>query len=627
MRSLGFTLLLVFAAAAACVLAGWQWSQGNLNSILGAPPTPVGERIYDSFRAEDVKHIRISTTGNRASFELTDDGWRALTPWNDRMDPRAATAIIGFTLGLRVEDSERLDKIDRTATGLGDTAVTVRLEDADHQPLAKYQLGRATPWMAEFEDQPDPVSTTYIHPLDSNRKRHVYIASGDINSAFKDNLRFLRDHHPFYFNPVLLQKVVIRSPQGDLTLGRETPRSPWRIVKPLDLATDKAAVRTLIEGIYELQAVKVSDRTAVTLPANDSVVKTAQIGIQSFGSETETLLDVYPPEAPEATEVHAVVSDRPDTVFDLPVKPEPGLVSLADLPLTVNELRDPTLTRLNIASLRGILIEPSTGPAITITREPPAPWMASVGDQTFEANEQNLYRLLKAVTETRAIGFESDAATDFSPWGLDKPILTLRFLAADNQALELRFGLDAGGQVFVNRLGTPTVMRVDRSILHEILVRAHEWRHARLWSVNRAHLIGIRRDTGDGEPLLLRYQFLDETWNAERDGKDLTGELDPTRANYLLGVLEGMNVSRWLGTEDDEAAEALMKPSLVLTVTEFVTDDEEEVTGVQDRTVAFAPSEAGDEPAFYFGKLDTEPHYFVIDRAMYRKISISPLDP
>ena len=145
--------------------------------------------------------------------------------------------------------------------------------------------------------------------------------------------------------------------------------------------------------------------------------------------------------------------------------------------------------------------------------------------------------------------------------------------------------------------------------------------------MNRAHLIGIRRDTGDGEPLLLRYQFLDETWNAERDGKDLTGELDPTRANYLLGVLEGMNVSRWLGTEDDEAAGALKKPSLVLTVTEFVTDDDEEVTGVQDPTVSFAPSEAGDEPAFYFGKLDTEPHYFVIDRAMYRKISISPLDP
>lgn len=627
MRSLGFTLFLVLAAAAACVLAGWQWTQGNLDSIFGAPPTPVGERLYDSFSAAEVRHIRISTVDNAASFELTDEGWQALAPWNDRMDPRAATAIIGFTLGLRVEDSAPTDKIDRTATGLAETLVTIRLEGRGHQPLAKYQLGRASPWLAEFDEQPEPVPTVFIHPLDPNRKRHVYIATGDINPTFKDNLRFLRDHHPFYFNPIGLRKIAIRSPQGDLTLGRETPRSPWRIVKPLDLATDKAAIKALIEGLYELQAVKVSDREAVTLPDHDSVVKTAQIAIQSFGSEEETMLDIYPPAAPEATDVRAVVSDRPHTVFDLPVKPEPGLVSLADLPRTVNELRDPTLTRLHIASIGAISIEPATGPQITLDRKPPAPWMARVGETSFEANEENLFRLLKIVTERRAIGFESDAATDFTPWGLDRPVLKLRFLSIDNQALELRFGLDARGNCFVNRLGTPTVMRVDRSLLHEIPVRGYEWRHSRLWSLNRVHLIGLRRTAGDEPPLVLRYQFIDESWQAEQDGENLTGELDPARANYLLDSLEGVNVSRWLGTDEPDAAEALEHPVLTLTATEFSTDDEEEVTGVVDRTIRIAPADAGETPTSYFGKLDTEPNYFLLDRATFQRIATTPIDP
>ena len=34
-----------------CALAGWQWRQGNFDSIFGAPPTPVGQRIYASFTA------------------------------------------------------------------------------------------------------------------------------------------------------------------------------------------------------------------------------------------------------------------------------------------------------------------------------------------------------------------------------------------------------------------------------------------------------------------------------------------------------------------------------------------------------------------------------------------------
>lgn len=627
MRSIGFTLFLVVAAAAACGLAAWQWTQGNLDSFFGAPPTPVGQRIYDSFRPEEVRHIRISTVDNAASFELTNDGWRATTPWNDRMNPRAATAIIGFTLGLRVEDYEHIDKIDRTATGLAEeTLVTIRLEDADHQPLVKYQLGRATPWMAEVEGEAGPVPTVYIHPLDPNRKRHVYIATGDINPTFKDNLRFLRDHHPFYFNPITLQKITIRSQQGDLTLGREAPTSPWRIVKPLDLPTDKEATRTLLEGLFDLQAVKVSDRDAVTLPDPDSLAKSTRISLQSFGSEDEVRLDVYPPDAPEATEVRAVVSDRPNTVFELPVKPEPGLISLADLPITVNELRDPTLTRLNIASIKGISIEPATGQTITLSREPPAPWMANVGEAKFEANEKNLFRLLKSVTEQRAIGFESDAATDFSPWGLDRPVLTLRFLATTNEALELRFGIDSAGGCYVNRLGTPTVMRIDRLLLGAIPVRAHEWRHARLWSLNRVHLIGLRRIVPGEQPLLLRYRFIDESWNAEQEGKDLAGELDPGRANFMLGALEGLHVSRWLGREDEDAAKALENPALVLTATEFTMDDDDEPAGVMDRTVSFAPVEAGEHAGSYYGKLDAEPHYFLIDAETFRQISVNPID-
>ena len=77
--------------------------------------------------------------------------------------------------------------------------------------------------------------------------------------------------------------------------------------------------------------------------AAGTAAQSTQIAITSFGSDAETVLDISPPETAGASDAKATVSDRPDTVFDLPVKPEPNLVSLADLPLAVNDLRDPTL--------------------------------------------------------------------------------------------------------------------------------------------------------------------------------------------------------------------------------------------------------------------------------------------
>ncbi len=622
MRSIGSTFVLALLAAAAITTAAWQLRQGNFDSLFGAPPTPVGQRIYSAFTPDEVKHIRISGNGTNATFSLEKNGWQASTPWTDRMDPRAAVSIIKFTLGMRVEDLAGEDEISPAKSGLGENAISIRLEDKDHNPLARYQLGRVTPWKAEVEGMDQPVPTVFVQPRDKNHKRHIYSCTGDITPLFKDGLKFLRDHRPFYFNPVTLCKLRIRTQQGDLTLGRETEKSPWRIVKPLDLPTDSKAMKTLLEGIFELQAVKVSDRSAVTLPAIDSTVKTSQIALTPFGSDKETLLEILPPETAQAAQVKAIVSDRPDTVFDLPLKPEPGLVSLADLPLSVNEIRDPTLTHLNIQSLRGISIEPSTGSEIVISRTPPQPWMATAEGVTGEANEENLYKLLKAVTSSRAIGFESDAATDFTPWGLDRPFLKLRLLGQDNQALELRFGIDSKGSYYVNRLGTPTVMRVDPLLVAAIAVRTYEWRHARLWSLDRVNLSGIERKLGEDTPLMLKYKFIDETWKADRNGNDLSGSLDPARANFLLSTLEGLRVSRWLAIDDAAASAALLTPSLSFDIVEKTLDENGNISGISTRRITLAPNNSGNNPGFYYGRLSGETHPFLLDRETYQKLAV-----
>jgi hypothetical protein len=622
MRSFGFTLLLALLATIACGLAAWHWIGKNFDNVLGAPPTPIGERIYGDFKADEVKHIQVRHNGTTAGFSLTENGWQANAPWDDRMDPRAAVSIINSTLAMRVEDLAPIDEVNMKEAGFGENEVSIRLDNGKDEPLARYNIGRITPWLATVKDIESPVPTMFIETRDENRKKHVYTCTGNILPLFKDNLKYLRDHHPFYFNPIALQRIRIRADQGELTLGRETPTSPWRIIKPLDLGTDPKAIKALIEGLFELQSLKLSDRAAVTLPDSSSLTKPGQIALTSFGSDRETVLEIQPPETPDARIVRATVSDRPGTVFDLPLKPELNLVSLAGLPLAVNDLRDPKLTNLNFQSVRGILIQPETEAEILVTRTSPGKWMVTIDGNAQEANEDRLLALLETVTEGRAIGFESDAATDLTPWGLQQPFLKLRFLGQDNQGLELAFGTDGKGGFFVNRLGTPTVMRIDQELISTLPIRPYQWRRSRLWSLDRINLMAIQRTLGKDTPLELRYSFNDEQWTGFMGEKNVTQSLDPARANFMLGILEGLKVARWLSPADEPAAAALASPSLVFKVIEKATNEVGDFNGLITRGILLAPGSSGPNPLFYYGRLSSDTNPFILDRDTYNKLAI-----
>jgi hypothetical protein len=625
LRSLVLTILLIAATAILGALAVWQMREGSLDRLLGAAPVELGERIYPDFQPENTARISLRSGETEAVFVKTPGGWVATTPWEDRMDYRATLAILTLANTTIAVDRVERDKLDPTAAGLSAGNTEIHCQDASGETLAHFRLGRRTPWLHLTEgENPQSIPTTYLLPLESGRKSHVYAATGDLSPLFKDGFRRLRDHRPLQFNPLALGKIRIRTSEGEFTLGRADPSAPWRITKPLDLATDPATVKTLLEGLFELQATTIAERSDVTLPSITASAQNGQIALSHFGVEGETVLEILPAETPEAREALATVSDRPETVFTLPLKAEAEIVSIADLPLTVNDLRDPTLTNLNIASIRGIAIETATTPPVLISREPPAPWTATIGGKEQTANEQRLFDLLMAVTGTRALSFETDAAPeDLSPWGLDRPILTLVFLAENNQTLSISFGLDKRGGLFAKRKTSPTIMRIDRSFLAKIAVNAHDWRHARLWSFYKVDLTKLTRTQGGGPPLELTYDDRDTSWEAARAGKDVSADLDPARANFILTTLENLAVARWLAPGDEAAAKALAKPVLTFTAAENTIDDFGDIIGSKTRTITLAPDPATN---LIYGKLSSDPSPFTLDADTFLKLSIPPLD-
>lgn len=615
MRSIGFTFLLAISATLTSGLALWQWQRGNLDTLLGAPATPIGSRVYPNLRPEAVKHLIIHASGISAAFSKLDSGWQASSPWSDRMDPRAAASIIQFTCSLTAEDSAPVDEINPADAGLGDTAVDIRLEDEHHRPLAKYRLGTKAPWKCERPNQAEPAPSVFVLPRDRHRKKHVYVCAGDIQPLFRNGLRFLRDHRPFYFNPLTLQSIRLRSADGEITLNRSTQNSPWRISKPLDLPTNPDAVKSLLEGLFDLTAIRCSDRAEVTLPTSSNANQSHHIAITPFGGP-EVTLDILAPDSAESRTCRATVSDRPSVVFDLPVKPEPDLVSLANLPLALNDLRDPMLSRLQVAGLHEISIIPATSAPITITRPANQPWMLQQGDQRSPANEINVFRLLKAVTTTRATAFVSDAATDFTPWGLDRPVLRLRFTGTGGDAFELRLGLSPNGGLFANRVGSPSVLAIPPSFLDHIAVQPFEWRPSKLNLVNRVHLLALQRTLPNEAPLLLKYAFINETWTA-----DSTVPPDPARANFLLSALESLEAQQWLPQDHTEAHAALTNPCLTLTITAKAVDEMGDLQGIEDTRLVIAPHPT--QPDSCYGMLPgTNPHPFLLAKSAVEALSL-----
>jgi hypothetical protein len=624
LRSFLFTTVLAALAVLLGALAIWQAQDGNLKRLLGTPPVTIGNRIYPNFPRDQVATIKLASNGIEAVFSKTEKGWMCSIPWNDRMDHRAAVAMLDFISTTTATDLSSRDGIDAKSAGLQAGNTEIRCRSASGESLAFFRLGRRTPWLhLPDEKHAELVPTIYLLPLEKGRKTHVYAATGDLLPLFKNGFRYLREHRPFYLNPLALQRIKLSTAEGELTLERAQPNQAWRITKPLDLATNPASVKALLEGLYKLQATKLFERSELTLPAESEANGKHEIGITHFGSESESWLQWYSAKNADAAELLATVSDRPETIFSLPTQAEHGLVSLSELPLSVNELRDLSLTNLNIASIRGIAIDTATTPTVLISREPPQPWMATINGKEQIANESRLFDLFKACTETKALAFETDAAPeDLSPWGLHRPILSLIFLAQDNKSLGIQFGLNHSGQLFAKRNDSSTILRIENRFLEKIAVNAHEWRHARLWSFSKVDLTRITRTEGNAPSLELAYNDLAETWKATREGKDITADLDPILASYVLTSLENLQVASWLSPTDADATKALASPALSFTITENTVDDLGDVNGSKSVTLTLAHGRN-----IVFGKISSDPSPFTLTPENYLKLAIPLLDP
>ncbi len=607
------------------VLVGILLSRGNLHQIFGVPPTPQGERLYTDFTPADITKINLSTNGVTAKFSRASGVWMMTEPAQDRMDPRWAKTLIDFSLATRATDVIPNEKIDETQAGLKDGMVYVRLADDEGKARAKYVIGRRTAWITTDAETEELVPTVFLQPRDRSRKSHIYACTGDIRPIFKDGLRYFRDHQPFLFAPSQLQKIHIKSDSSEFMLETTALGQPWRITKPQKLSTETEAVKSLIEkGLFSLRALRVLDKEKVTLPSIEDDMF-LRIAIQSFGQTEPVTLSVYPSADDKANTVYATVSDRPGTVFELPLRPYPDLVSLSELPLTnYNNLRAQNLTGFDHKKLQAITINTAKASPIQLSLPPRGSWRIQLDEATSATlNEVTHYKFIKTITETKVAGFLTDnafltdEAKDLETYGLKSPLVSIQFRFKDQSSILLRIGKTKDG-VFTAHLNHPetlhTIVKLPDDFIARLPLRIKQWKDTRLLAIASIDFINLERNLINQPKLKLNFNYRDEAWESFLNDENTTGTLNIARANKLLETLGDLRVNSWLNSNDQDALNALATPALKLNILKHKLNEFGEHDGYQTHILEVTPVSTTGQSEFFYGRLSGEDDLFLLDR-------------
>ena len=683
MRILRF-ILLVLVTLAAIGAAVLLTIDGNLSRIIGRTAFSSGERLFPYTKEEmnEISWMRINCGGDMAEFRRRPNGvWWGEKPWDDRMDPRAAAAILQYTYSTSIVDALPLHKIDSASLkefGVKTTPITITLKEmsADGRrssTMARYTLGSTAPWLVDDTENQTTDDTTYMQTDFYGRDSRILVGTGNILPLFKSGIRQLRDHRPLLIHPAMPASIEINHTGQRIALERPSPdpRTPWKITYPLPLDTDPQMMDVLLGTLQKLTAVRVYDPEETSVPdmTDDQVTS---VSIRNFTGrlagdgkslaveEKPVTLRIYPPSDNSnlAELVKATVSDR-KAVFELAQttgsnKEVPGV---RNIPLDLNLLRSKQLTDIGDYKITGLSIRRSLQDYPTIVRfvqgdektgQQPTWMYTAEGSRYQEVNPDHLVSLLKTVKTGNVAGFASDKATDLAVYGLDNPLLTLTMSLLPKPNEEPRppvtvfFSKGTDGSWYARQSGKPTVVMLDNEYMKNFTANALAWKKKSLLSFNRYNLKEMHLERiGSGGALVLKFDRLDDSWTASKDGRDETLNINPNRANRYLDELEKMEVVSWLPYTNPEAREALKKPvfrlKLVIQVYKDASRQEHrEITGkdgitfsaepeMEEKTISMEIAPAGEAgfSRFYYGKINTTPYYFILNMDSVRLLGAS----
>ncbi len=489
------TLLTILLGVAATFLV----IDGNLARLTGWYHFQKGGKLFEGQTSEVIEKIdwiRIDDLHSSIKCEKRADGsWWIISPYQDRMSPLAAEAILKFTEQTRIVDTLPLNTTVKRSLrefGVETRPFTLTLKshkNSNRTTIARYTLGSQAPWYADALDGKQVLPTCYARSDYYGRDKRIHVISGSILPLFKNGLRDLRDMRVFQVNPDVITGIEIFSTDENkqsISMQRISAESNWNIKSPITTSADQDKVNNFIDKLCNLTAIRVNDLSDVEIPDSGETTVITIKDIQGNNLSLTLYPEVYNKDLDASVQL-ACVSDRDvvftlqsaprirrkgeyativNAVYKLPILPEEMLAKLRtgktpvytqEFNLSLSSLRSKQFTQIKSEEISRLALRSkfsTNGLRLVLipgdkTSEVKDMWMYSIGYENFTAAEtsvvNNLISSLSSVPVDDFL-YDVDAGSDLNSalthYGLNDPDYTLTLLLRPCALRSFVFGID-----------------------------------------------------------------------------------------------------------------------------------------------------------------------------------------
>ena len=539
---------------------------------------------FSDFENRDFSAIPVSNAADIGQLTITSasgvivlqrdrknkKNWKMTAPVNDRADAKQIEELLTALINLKKQqDIEGENSPSIESMGLNDADLELAIGGIDGNKIGVLKFGNEAGFV-------DSIYARWEEDTPFACWSDVRLLAEVAHDALRD-IRLLS---------IPVEKMwrvkVQRGTEASLVIESKPVDSPWIITKPLRTGADPDAVserRAIIANLSASGFIDNPDSEVTAAFATDT--KTVSVWRRSIAGPVRLELV----KSPDGKTGYAKVSDRAP-VFRI----DPQLVDA--IGINPNDLRDKRLMPFNPKSVLAIEINAKPDHKVSLMQDNTG-WYVIESKKKTQANRQRVYRMLKALAVEQVRDFMADAATDLSPYGLDKPTLSLTITTIQQDPekptnddgspnlISAAKTLLVKGQVAENQdvieyyatiNGSGTVVRLSPAFPPIIPIRPLDFKTLYLWpSFNLSNLRSIKTSKPPQPALNLDYRHETNEWTGKLAGEDISARIDKGQALKLAQQLSlPIRATRWLSKNPGDGEIALLNP---VRRVEFVLSD------------------------------------------------------
>jgi hypothetical protein len=369
-----------------------------------------------SLKPDDIVEVHLRFQDREILLRKSGETWRLVQPIDAPADEITVKNLLNTIAECEVK-RELEDAADLKQFGLDPPFVTLEVKLKD-RTLPAVAVGKNTP--VGF--------SAYLQRLDDKKVR---LTTSAFRAGLDKQVKDVRDKAILNFTDDDVQRFSVVRADGTITLARKDGQ--WTIEQPGPYPADTPTVRSFLSTLRTMRAIDFPNDqpTDLTPYGLDNPRLRVVLFLGKDQAEKHVLIGKENPE--KSTEIYVQTSGLPTiyTVSDWVWR---------DLNKSVGDFRDKTVLAYDQEQVQAVEVTREDGQQYRLVRQDKDQW-APQGVEGKPAGT-TIRQWLQDVHDLRGFEVAADNPPDLKPYGLDKPLLTIRLFGSENQELgDLRIGV------------------------------------------------------------------------------------------------------------------------------------------------------------------------------------------